>query len=651
MLIAVQTVSKFSRMLVLTLAERSYLFLQPLNYGAFLFDTDDLSTLRGGSMTLHRAPDALLGWISNQGLKVDVLKNAASELFALLEMEASPGDTDDGLSPEPFAPPEGVDDDLWRKAFNALRNNSDVKSAAQRGTLKDNLLRDLAERRIKKNKLANDFALSLARQVKAAVAANRPLSTTEMGKLATEARAFLAAERDGFPFDVMSFGLEVAGYDPSLDQASVRNRMESRIRYRQLQNWTVPLVPPSRAIDAQNAVCRLTGLLPAAPGERKGNDRVSASVARRRVIGRDSKHGFYLRELRRAKRLHSDLSNKRSDAFEPVRDRIGDVGVIDKAINCLEDDSFGGFVNDFHDLVKSPPEHVAAALRFGIAVIYMDGNGFGAASKAVIAQHPKDGMQAMSTWMELRKAVLLSRIVLWIGERPEQRMTDGKAAFETLMWGGDEFEFVMPAWCGWDFACMLSNRLSDWVNPFTRKELSFGIGLAFGKYKTPIRALREAASALSSEAKQVSRTRSLFQVLAYESVDRVSMSPQAFRTERFGADVGAEALVLSPHAILNARALAAKVASVIGYSGLMEWAIEHRAELAQLAHPDDPESSSVIAEMRQDLTERLDRVGRTQSAFPVILEASPSVQNGEVVALLQGLALRDYIRGPEEVLL
>lgn len=618
------------------MTDATFLFLQPQNFDAFVFDTDDLSTLRGSSLTLLRAPDLLLGWLQSQALRVEVVQNAASELLVELRKDLAESTTEDagGLTPMPEQSPEPKLAARWAEALHAPRSKKWLQ-AVTHGRLTDQIIRSEALTNLGKKKLNKKRHRDMmAAQMKATAripAPFRPLTDEEMAEIRSGAETFLATKRDGTPLDLMSFGVIVARAPLDGGLRGVRARLETEVRLQQMQQITVPLPTMGHDLNPKTAWCSLNGVLPSAAGEEKGGKPISASVARRRTLGREAKTGFYRQILQQGTARAIDRDIETEQTLTAADALLKEGGAL-----C------GGFADDFQTLTSSPPLDAAPSVRGSMAVVSMDGNAFGRIRTEVAKVHGDTGLLAFSAWLEDRKALLMAAILQWIAADPQRRMAGEVAAFEVLMWGGDELEFAMPGWVGWDFALMLCDELESWVSTWTKTALSFGVGVAFGKAKTPIRVLRNAARELSDEAKAASREQTLFRIAAFESVDTVAMSARACREARHGSDLCPSALALPVASVREAAVNAAALYQHVGYSGLVRFMSMHYSALLETEAPD-----AGLTGLADDWTALLARVGHVaegaEGPSPCILPgldaAGPNVWHG----LMQGLMLRDYM--------
>lgn len=591
-------------------------------------------------MALLRAPSLLLEWLTSQDVMIDVRQNAASEL--LVEVTKPEAAVDDALVPEPETVPEKKLEQRWAKALRSKRSKAWVAAEAA-GAMTDKTFLDEAGKVVKEFKLNSKLRARVAAQLKFLTQgpSSRPLSDPELDTLRAGARSFLSQQQSGVPLDLMSFGLAVSRVSSEGGPLAVRGRLETEVRIAQLQTATVPFPAAGKRIDAQGAWCALNGQLPTSPGWVKGDQALCESVGRRRAYGRQVKTGYYAQILSDGLAL-MDAAKTREARFKTHDDAERDV-LQSTLLRLVDGDLSDGFAEDFQDLTDNSQEDAPAALKASMAVISMDGNSFGKLRTAVVTEKGEAGLRAFSVWLEVRKALLMARILNWIADDPKRRTSQGKAAFEVLLWGGDELEFAMPGWVGWEFGLLLADELEKWGNPFGASELTFAIGLAFGKRKTPIRVLRRAAVDLSDMAKAASREETLFQVAAFESVDTVAMKPSACRKAQFGEGVTPADLALTSGSMKGAAAAAKGLYQQVGFSGLVRFMALHRDEFLTLSDCDPNVRRAAVEKLDADWSVHIERVGKGGSAERSVLPGLAASEGSHWFALVQGMALRDYL--------
>ncbi|CAL8980231.1 hypothetical protein RHODGE_RHODGE_02091 [Rhodoplanes serenus] len=207
---------------------------------------------------------------------------------------------------------------------------------------------------------------------------------------------------------------------------------------------------------------------------------VSPAVKARREYGRRARQTFYGREL--GKSLPPALAGDRP--------RLR-------------------FAQHFQDIVAAPPPEAGLSVRNKIAVVYADGNKFG-------ALRANAGTKVFSDDLDDKRNELLKAITSWLVDGAESRewgdvfKVDSKAGrppglrFETLMWGGDEFAFVMPAWLATAFVAGFFRATAGWdiaIADGSRMPLTHAVGVAIGHVKVPIRQLRSIAKEAADAAK------------------------------------------------------------------------------------------------------------------------------------------------------
>jgi CRISPR/Cas system CSM-associated protein Csm3 (group 7 of RAMP superfamily) len=245
-----------------------------------------------------------------------------------------------------------------------------------------------------------------------------------------------------------------AGEEQALLVAEARNKAN------QLRIWSMPPVDyDGGAVDADT----LDGIRPATRDDAL-RGRLSPSVQARRNFGRMSRNGFYRR-----------LPEAERPATHGYR-----------------------FAQDFSDIVTAPPRDAALSARAKIAVFYADGNAFGTRRTFV-------GSRKFSADLTELQDRLLSKIVGWLRKGacknfPAFAVGGADKAilrFETLIWGGDETLFVLPAWLAVDFISFYLRETAEWD---VGGPLTHAIGVVIAHHKAPIRQL----SRLAHEAADLS---------------------------------------------------------------------------------------------------------------------------------------------------
>ncbi|SDE65616.1 hypothetical protein SAMN05421720_109155 [Rhodospira trueperi] len=216
--------------------------------------------------------------------------------------------------------------------------------------------------------------------------------------------------------------------------------------------------------------------------EKATTKRLSFAVAAKRAYGRTARQDFYLDELGADGRA----------LLGTGKDRLG-------FVDSLEDMPHA-------DWTKSPLKAMPQSVRNKIAVVYADGNGFGRIREQV-------GVEAFSTELAALRKTLLKTIITWfVGHARGAQYHDlfllkhkrnghdrSGLRLETLMWGGDELLFAMPAWLALPFAAGLHAATKDWA--IGGQPLSHAVGITVAHHKTPIRQLTRLAHEAADGAK------------------------------------------------------------------------------------------------------------------------------------------------------
>lgn len=282
-----------------------------------------------------------------------------------------------------------------------------------------------------------------------------------------------------------------------------RRRAVAAVRTRQL---TRPTLDIGRAFDTSALrPCRIDGMRPATDGD---DGEVSAGVAARRRFGRGLRQRVYKRILGRDR---SDL---------PI------------------------FADSFADLVEDPPAGLPPTLQSKIAVVHFDGNAFTRIREAAIAAAGGKGLAPNAVEAKFADVVKNQRAKLLDAMidafSADARMFRGKKLrFETLMWGGDEAVFVVPAWKVADLVGLLARQFADRGWTFDDKPLTHGIGVLACQVKMPIATARALVSAILDGAKAAlpkEKPDNSLSIQMIESIEPPAGSLGAFRRQLYGTD-------------------------------------------------------------------------------------------------------------------
>ncbi|MEI7701954.1 MAG: hypothetical protein WCK86_19305 [Planctomycetia bacterium] len=150
-----------------------------------------------------------------------------------------------------------------------------------------------------------------------------------------------------------------------------------------------------------------------------------------------------------------------------------------------------------------------------IAVLYIDGNKF-ASQIRQCSQLPATAQQVDRRILTLRRGLLRELVrhiqsdnrFYWRVRAPAPTASPGEQQFriETLMWGGDEMIWVVPAWCGLEVVRFFFEHTQNWSlsepNAANAPRLTHSAGLVFCSHKCPIQTVVSLAQQLAESAKQ-----------------------------------------------------------------------------------------------------------------------------------------------------
>lgn len=170
------------------------------------------------------------------------------------------------------------------------------------------------------------------------------------------------------------------------------------------------------------------------------------------------------------------------------------------------------FTQDFHELAEGSS---FSQLNKKIAVIYFDGNSFGKIqSSCRTAEELNDFDDRIKS---LRKGFLCK--LLEDIKDEDHFKNDEKIRLETLLWGGDEVIFVVPAWQGFRVLHAYYDHFRGEDNELPK--LTHAGGMVFCNMKTPIARVEALARELAEHVKESpgGRERDMFDYAVLESVD------------------------------------------------------------------------------------------------------------------------------------
>ncbi len=213
------------------------------------------------------------------------------------------------------------------------------------------------------------------------------------------------------------------------------------------------------------------------------------------------------------------------------------------------------FTDDTEKLATFEPLADYAAvpgnLNGKMAVFYADGNDFGGIQRACASDVE---MNAWDGDLKEKRRQLLHDLLVWQRSTSLGRTQEGKLRFETLLWGGDEMLFLLPAWLGLEFAQRFFQLTSSW--DYKGQKLTHSAGLVFAKHNAPISRLQKLAKEhLAEVGKQYDRKNNSLSWIVLESFDHAGNSIDSFWQCNGIQGDGWQKLLLSEEKIRRLRAL------------------------------------------------------------------------------------------------
>lgn len=426
-------------------------WFESVNFQSTLFDTSDLSTIRGGSLACLQAAKDIETFIKekNDNLTISVITTGASR--AILEIT------------------NGEEEEITKAVNCALKNFSKETNL---------------------NKL------------------------TSQTKAALEGRGELTEK----PYEFLHF---VHGLSFNNNKDTALKESEAIAKQQQLKQISISGISETTG----KAPCAIDHKRPTTEeiyvanfdnyteADNSTKISVSKSVAARRSFGRGQRQAFY-------KSIIPDIE---TDAF------------------C----------DSFQDIIAAPPPHIPLSVRNKIAVFYADGNKFGEMIKNIQTNGNDNSQIAKIKYfseklLNLQNETLMKQL---LNIFTTKKLTDQKAnafwtdknddriRFETLLWGGDEVRFVMPAWIGLEFAQTFMNCVSEDNWKIGEQKLTFSASLVMASSKTPIRQLIKFGEDLVDYAKntgEIYENKMIIQTL--ESLEPPSNNLSSWWSARFGVD-------------------------------------------------------------------------------------------------------------------
>lgn len=377
-----------------------------------------------------------------------------------------------------------------------------------------------------------------------------------------------------------TFVVDVEELQGDEDFNRAREAVLTKNRLRQMRMPSVAY--PKCEGTAVTEVCTFDAIRPACAQmfDKEGKTKMaSQSVVTRREFGVDQKKGDFYRQ------------------------QLGELGGNLAFLNVIE------FSRHFSDIAG---DQTQGNLDNKIAVLYLDGNAFGA--KQTRCNSPL----ALGNFDRDIKALRRQFLHDLLAEMARETPKDSNVRLETLLWGGDEMMFVVPAWKGW----WLTNYFFDQSRSWTIKvgeqeeELHHAAGLVFCHHNAPIARIKHLAKDLAELVKNSlgkdKPNKSACAYLTLESFDSVGLDVASYldHTLLGNSGVDSKAWLFSPEAVtawLEAfqAGLADKLAKRQVHAAAKSLTQQGRQteQLTRLLEEDDPAGSHALEALQSSLTE------------------------------------------------
>lgn len=285
---------------------------------------------------------------------------------------------------------------------------------------------------------------------------------------------------------------------------TVQETLMARNRFRQFQELTVPW----RGVwDEAEGPCHYNGVLPGVHKRVPPGETVEKPVSASAVFRREG-----------------------AEAGKSLRQTI-----YANILKNLDAPRLPKFTNNLEELGESKEQ---GNLGGKIAYIYIDGNKFSGIREDYVSE-PCDLTNFDQAVQEKFRAKVLLDVIRHMSADPSSQTAGGLVRLETLLWGGDELEWVVPAWKGWEILQMFYKEQpflpakEDGAEPIP---LTHAAGVVFCHHTAPILEIRQMAHALAEMAKDTldknklpaRETGDIFHYLVLESLDRTEADLSAF---------------------------------------------------------------------------------------------------------------------------
>ncbi len=295
-----------------------------------------------------------------------------------------------------------------------------------------------------------------------------------------------------------------------------RETLIALTRWQQMQSATV-IYPELQSLE--HTICEVDFIRPSNHSMTKGEATitVSESVYQRRRYGNGQKRTFYRQEI---EKLENSPIN-----IKDVKD----------------------FIREFNELTEDKKQ---SNLNGKMAVIYLDGNGFGQIEQHMCKEGSEDGLREFDNTVKTHRRSFLANLLKETLGKPTWTTPENRHRLEILLWGGDEMILVVPAWQGWWTLSDFFQYSKEWsvFNPAPKSSdipLTHAAGLVFCHHHAPIHSITKLAKELAQLAKNKSRTTNCMAYQILESFDYTGDDLEKFRQQRCPKGINSSDLLIS----------------------------------------------------------------------------------------------------------
>lgn len=198
------------------------------------------------------------------------------------------------------------------------------------------------------------------------------------------------------------------------------------------------------------------------------------------------------------------------------------------------------FTNDLDELSCAPNQGI---LNGKIAVIYIDGNKFGQVVRA--CKDSREQAQFDEKLREGQNAILKALLQKARKLNNVEWKNNDAIRLETLLWGGDELIWVVPAWLGWQTLNLFFKQADEHIKidkkllecsgyNSTAGKLTHAAGLVFCHHNAPIHRITALAHSLAEIPKKQDeyRYKNMVAYQILESFDHAGTDIEQYRQKR-----------------------------------------------------------------------------------------------------------------------